>query len=169
MAKRFIQNNFYSFASASLGISMVSGWMCLNYIQGKNENPNGNQPATVLGDTSSRPKSREEMRLQAMVENALKSSWQENLNNAFDAQERFMLPGRDHKDPKFLEKIDKRAEELLKKQERKRRREEKRRMRGGEGAGFENDDSYHQSETSFSETSEQSNKEKNQNKIQFWR
>lgn len=118
--RRFIQKNFSTFAAASLVLSVGSGWMCLDYIQNqqKERQPSLQRPASVLDDKSSRKKSREELRLQAMVENALKSSWKENLENAYQAQERFMLPGRDHgKDPKFVRKIDRRVNEVLKKQD----------------------------------------------------
>mmetsp|Transcript_54095 Transcript_54095/g.131298 ORF Transcript_54095/g.131298 Transcript_54095/m.131298 type:complete len:207 (-) Transcript_54095:79-699(-) len=40
----------------------------------------------------------ERARLQAMIENAQQSSFQENIANATFAQERFMLPGRYHPD-----------------------------------------------------------------------
>lgn len=61
----------------------------------------------------------EEARLRAMIENAQESSWQENLDNAATAQERFMLPGRqsyhDAK-PDFMAMIDKRSLEIMENQ-----------------------------------------------------
>lgn len=36
-----------------------------------------------------------EAQLVAMLENAKSSSWQQNLRNAADAQDRFMLPGQE--------------------------------------------------------------------------
>jgi len=129
MFKRFINNNFAIFATGSMAASMVAGWVCLSYIQDPNnqkQNPyllqQNQQPATILDDKSNnRVRSREEYRLQAMVENALNSTWQQNLDNAFQAQERFMLPGRHEgqAQPKFVDQIDRRAEELLKKQEKR--------------------------------------------------
>ena len=99
------------------------------------------------------------MRLQAMVENALKSSWQENLNNAFDAQERFMLPGRDHGgDPKFVKKIDRRADELLKKQDKRRKKKA--------SLAKEADES---SLASPPPPSPSDQEDKSQTKIQFWK
>ena len=63
---------------------------------------------------------RNEAQLAAMVENAKKSSWQENLHNAADAQHRFMLPGTDVDDgndtPEYVKNIDKRSEEILSKE-----------------------------------------------------
>ena len=123
--KQFINNHFTSFVIGSLTLSVASGWMCLWYIQGRPRAAHLSQPvaASVLGDDSSRRiKSREELRLRAMVENALQSTWKENLNNAFHAQERFMLPGRRRRrhdgadDPKFIQKIDQRCDELMKQQ-----------------------------------------------------
>jgi hypothetical protein len=133
--KRFIQNNFSIFAAGSLLATMTSGWMCLSYIQkqetyrllpaaSKENETTGNDDVNNKG--SKRIKSREEFRLEAMVENALKSSWRENLNNAFQAQERFMLPGKEHgKDPKFIRRIDRRCDELMHRQQelQKRRKE----------------------------------------------
>ena len=67
---------------------------------------------------------RNEAQLAAMVENAKKSSWQENLHNAADAQHRFMLPGRDVDDgndtPEYVKNIDKRSEEILSKEKERR-------------------------------------------------
>lgn len=125
---RFIQRNFTTFAAGSLVLSIGSGWMCLEYIQNQQKEKHAalQKPASILDDDASRVKSREEMRLRAMVENALKSSWKENLENAFHAQERFMLPGRDHgKDPNFVRKIDKRADQLMKRQNAKRGKKNK--------------------------------------------
>ena len=67
---------------------------------------------------------RNEAQLHAMVENAKKSSWQENLHNAADAQHRFMLPGRDADDgkdtPEYVKNIDKRSEDILRKDKERR-------------------------------------------------
>ena len=67
-----------------------------------------------------------EAQLSAMVQNAKNSSWQENLRNAADAQERFMLPGRNvdsdsDKVPEYISNISKRSEEII---ETKRREKE---------------------------------------------
>ena len=48
----------------------------------------------------------------AMVENARKSSASENLQNAIEAQEKFMLGSHTENKPEFLNKIKKRADEL---------------------------------------------------------
>jgi hypothetical protein len=130
--KQFINRNFTAFAAGSLTLSIASGWMCLSYIQGRQRET---RPlpleSSVLGDDSSRIKSRDELRLRAMVEIALQSTWKENLNNAFHAQERFMLPRRNHgTDPKFVQKIDQRCDELMKQQEkREKRRKEQHELR----------------------------------------
>lgn len=72
----------------------------------------------------------EQARLRAMIENAKQSSWRENLDNATLAQERFMLPGRDHGEvPAFVRKIDERSEELLRQDERRLEREAERSRR----------------------------------------
>ena len=74
----------------------------------------------IEGSSTQSEVTRNEAQLAAMVENAKKSSWQENLHNAADAQHRFMLPGRDvdnGKDtPAYVKNIDKRSEEILSKE-----------------------------------------------------
>ena len=70
-----------------------------------------------------------EAQLAAMVENAKNSSWQQNLRNAADAQDRFMLPGRDvdegREAPEYVKQIDKRSEEIHREEnERRRQRRE---------------------------------------------
>jgi len=68
------------------------------------------------GDSHTEP-TRHEAQLAAMLENAKNSSWQENLENAADAQQRFMIPGRDieggNSTPEFVRRIDERSEEIL--------------------------------------------------------
>lgn len=71
---------------------------------------------SATNDQKNMPMSLEEARLRAMIENAQTSSWQENLENASSAQEQFMLPGRPHRKPNFMEKIDKRSVEIMKAQ-----------------------------------------------------
>jgi len=60
--------------------------------------------------------SMEEARFIAMVKDAKESSWQENLENAASAQDRFMLPGRQRDSPKFMTEIDRRSMKIMKKQ-----------------------------------------------------
>jgi hypothetical protein len=68
-----------------------------------------------------------EAQLAAMVENAKSSSWQENLHNASDAQQRFMLPGRDIDNdvdtPEYVKRIDERSQEILREDIERRERE----------------------------------------------
>ena len=61
----------------------------------------------------------DEARLIAMLENAKESSSKENIDNAVNAQEQFMLPGRHCNVPKFMDKIDLRSSEILQKQHNK--------------------------------------------------
>ena len=66
----------------------------------------------------------EEAQLAAMLENAKKSTWQENLRNASDAQDRFMLPNNEDDGngttPEYVKKIYDRSQEILRDEERKR-------------------------------------------------
>ncbi|KAK1749266.1 hypothetical protein QTG54_001205 [Skeletonema marinoi] len=78
-----------------------------------------------LSTTSAGEVTPQEAQLAAMLENAKNSSWQDNLRNAADAQERFMLPGRDvdegNEKPEYIKRIVDRSEEIL--QEDKARKE----------------------------------------------
>jgi len=80
------------------------------------------EATTTTTTTTSRPMSYEEARVRAMVENARKSSWRQNLSNAIEAQERFMQPpGRAPstqrtENSKFVNRIDRRAEQMILKQ-----------------------------------------------------
>ena len=159
MAKRFLQKNFYTFSVVSLGASGVSGWLCLNYIQDQQRQHHKLPPASVLGDTSSRIKSREELRLQAMVENALESSWRENMSNAIGAQDRFM--GYNDSDCKFMEKVDKRAEKLWKKQKKRQEKEAKLAKKREESP-------FDDAESTTEEELPHEGKIKGQTKINFW-
>ena len=65
----------------------------------------------------------EEAQLAAMLENAKKSTWQENLRNASDAQDRFMLQNIEDDGigtPEYVKKIHDRSKEILRDEERKR-------------------------------------------------
>jgi hypothetical protein len=67
-----------------------------------------------------RPLTLEQARLRAMIENAKSSTWQENLNNALVAQEKFMLGNeRGEKNPKFMKEIDQRSHQLMEEQQEK--------------------------------------------------
>jgi len=80
-------------------------WNVLEFLEG---------PPAV--DPKKQPMTLEEARLRAMIENAQSSDWRENLDNAVTAQEQFMLPGRPHEKPKFMEEIDRRSLEIMKEQ-----------------------------------------------------
>eukprot|EP00591_Stephanopyxis_turris_P017489 CAMPEP_0195540964 /NCGR_PEP_ID=MMETSP0794_2-20130614/50845_1 /TAXON_ID=515487 /ORGANISM="Stephanopyxis turris, Strain CCMP 815" /LENGTH=165 /DNA_ID=CAMNT_0040675047 /DNA_START=7 /DNA_END=504 /DNA_ORIENTATION=+ len=67
-----------------------------------------------------RPKSEKQAYLEAMIQNAKSSSWRENLKNASNAQQMFMLPGRrpDEQHEVFLEKIGHEKERIMEMQQR---------------------------------------------------
>ena len=101
--------SFPAFVVGTLTASALSGWFCFSIIKRKS--------LTEVHFDDVRPASFEEARLKAMIENAQSSSWQENLDNAMQAQERFMLPGRNHQAPDFLEKINRRGHEILREEQ----------------------------------------------------
>eukprot|EP00956_Cyclotella_meneghiniana_P003367 scaffold4069_cov85-Cyclotella_meneghiniana.AAC.17 len=65
-----------------------------------------------------------EAQLAAMIENARNSTWRQNIENAVDAHERFVLPGRDVDEgrevPEYVQQIDARSRELMEEEEEKR-------------------------------------------------
>lgn len=66
----------------------------------------------------------EQARLRAMIENAQQSTWQQNLDNALVAQEKFMLGNeRGEKAPAFMKKIEARSQELMQEAEQQRQLE----------------------------------------------
>lgn len=74
---------------------------------------------------------KQEAQLAAMLENAKNSSWQDNLRNAADAQQRFMLPGRDidngQDKPAYIKRIVDRSEEILQEDKARKKKEEEER------------------------------------------
>jgi hypothetical protein len=85
-----------------------------------------NSKTTSLGSHSAQSTSLspQEAKLSAMIENARNSSWRENLENAVDAHERFVLPNRNVDEgkevPQYVRNIDERSRELLKEEEERR-------------------------------------------------
>ena len=68
--------------------------------------------------------SKSEAQLVAMRETAKGSTWRQNLQNAADAQGRFMLPGQAPGDaPDYVQKIDERSREILKTEKEREERE----------------------------------------------
>ena len=71
--------------------------------------------SSSIGDDNTQM-SQHEAQLKAMIENAKQSTWRENLENAVDAQERFVLPNRDSSGedvPEYVRRIDERSREML--------------------------------------------------------
>mmetsp|Transcript_12483 Transcript_12483/g.31431 ORF Transcript_12483/g.31431 Transcript_12483/m.31431 type:complete len:145 (+) Transcript_12483:83-517(+) len=102
---RYAQTHPKSMTMGLLGGSTLVGVVLFRIIDGGNESDykRNSDQKMLLG----------EARLIAMLENAKESSWQENVENAIDAQEQFMLPGRNRKEPKFMDKIERRSMEIL--------------------------------------------------------
>ena len=94
------------------------GVFLFNIIDGGNDNHHKRNPTHKM--------SLDEARLIAMLENAKESSWRENLENAVGAQEQFMLPGRQRKEPEFMDRIERRSIEILRNQHEKVDEEERR-------------------------------------------
>jgi post-segregation antitoxin (ccd killing protein) len=75
--------------------------------------------------SSDAPVSVTEAQITAMIENARNSTWRENLENAIDAHERFVLPNRNNSDgeevPEYVQRIDLRSREILVEDEERRK------------------------------------------------
>ncbi|VEU44663.1 unnamed protein product [Pseudo-nitzschia multistriata] len=109
---RRAQTHPKSLAMAILGGSTVAGVVLFRIID-------GNDGVRGVENLHARKMSLEEARLIAMVENARESSWRENIENAVNAQEQFMLPGRRQQGKNLnslMEKIDKRSQEIIRDQ-----------------------------------------------------
>jgi hypothetical protein len=120
---RYAQTHPKSMTLALMGGSTLVGVFLFRIIDGGNDNDYKRNPKQKM--------SLDEARLIAMLENAKESSWRENVENAIDAQEQFMLPGRGRKEPKFMDSIEQRSVEILRnhhekidEEERERREEE---------------------------------------------
>lgn len=87
--------------TAALGGSVLCGWFCFTILDQDQQA----KEANVALHRGRQPKllSQEEARLRAMIEQAKESNWKENLDNAVQAQEYFMLPGRSQGDKPSLQ------------------------------------------------------------------
>lgn len=116
--RTFLDQRFPAFVAGTLIGSLAVGWVCWsffkrNFVVEEFDAPGKGERARTI----------KEAQLQAMIENAHNSTWQENLDNAMQAQKRFMLPNRRHSEPAFLRKIDERSREILREEEQKTREE----------------------------------------------
>ena len=114
---RYAQTHPKSMAMALLGGSTVVGVVLFRIIDDGHESHYKRNPSQKM--------SLDEARLIAMLENAKESSWQENVETAVDAQERFMLPGRQRTESQFMNKIERRSVEILQNQHEKLDEEER--------------------------------------------
>jgi hypothetical protein len=106
----------------SLGISLLGGTTLMSIILFKiidDGHEDYNYAKKRSNDPNQTKMTMDEARLIAMLENAKESSSKENVENAVNAQEQFMLPGRHRNVPKFMDKIDLRSLEILQNQHNK--------------------------------------------------
>ena len=105
---KYAQSHPKSLTAALLGGSTLVGIVLFKMIDDGHEDYKRDPKQKMTMD---------EARLIAMLENAKESSWQQNLENAVQAKEQFMLPGRHSREvPKFMDEIDERSVEILKNQ-----------------------------------------------------
>lgn len=120
MRPLFTTNNakFAKFAIATVAASSALGWMALQLVQ--------SAPPSNNNDKNSKM-SQDEAMVRAMIQNAQSSTWQENVENAVMAQERFVLPGRGNSQDqeRFLQDISKKRNEIMRKQQEFEQQEEK--------------------------------------------
>lgn len=113
--RTFLDQRFPAFVVGTLVGSLALGWISWSVFQRNH----------IVEEFDSKPaRTMKEAQLQAMIENAHNSTWQENLDNAMQAQKRFMLPNRRHSEPAFLKKIEQRSREILEEEEKKTRLEQ---------------------------------------------
>uniref|UniRef100_A0A7R9WQK8 Uncharacterized protein n=1 Tax=Craspedostauros australis TaxID=1486917 RepID=A0A7R9WQK8_9STRA len=106
-----------SIMAGSMGLTVGSGIILYNLVGRQQQH----ELRAHLHKNKRHPMTPEEARVRAMIEQAKESTWQENLDRAFAAQDRFMLPGRDFgSSPKFVKQIDERSQQLLQKDEKER-------------------------------------------------
>jgi hypothetical protein len=117
---RYAQTHPKSMAMALIGGSTFVGVVLFRIIDDGNDSD--------YKRDSKQKMSLDEARLIAMLENAKESSWRENVETAVDAQERFMLPGRQRIESKFMNKIEQRSIEILQNQHEKLDEEERKKI-----------------------------------------
>uniref|UniRef100_A0A7S1GMZ7 Transmembrane protein n=1 Tax=Cyclophora tenuis TaxID=216820 RepID=A0A7S1GMZ7_CYCTE len=102
---------FLAFVMTSSG---VTGFVTMNYVQQKQWE---NRQVWIDEDYMKRHHpniSRNEAMTIAMVEDAKKSTWEQNLDTAFAAHEQFMFGPQNGKEPALLQRLKTRTEELVK-------------------------------------------------------
>lgn len=122
MFHRFVSsirdNHFAKFAVATVACSSLVGWAALQLLL-----PLPNTNNTTHGKESM---THDEAMVRAMIQNAQSSTWQENLENAAMAQERFVLPGRGHSatQEEFLQDIKQKSHAMMRENEAKKKERE---------------------------------------------
>ncbi|KAI2501244.1 hypothetical protein MHU86_13188 [Fragilaria crotonensis] len=114
----FSREHFPKFLTATMALSGLTGYFTMDYIQRtKWEAREALHDRVWEEHQRIKSMSTNESMVVAMVENAKNSSWRENLDNAFEAQEHFMLGSADRQEPKFLTSIRERRDMMAKKPE----------------------------------------------------
>ena len=84
-----------------------------------------NSTSSPITSCNPTPLTPHEAKVSAMIENARKSTWRENLENAADAHRRFVLPNHDTDEggelPQYVKRIDERSQELIMEEEERRK------------------------------------------------
>eukprot|EP00978_Attheya_sp_CCMP212_P009984 scaffold23928_cov54-Attheya_sp.AAC.5 len=106
-------------AAATMMASVVVGYGAYIWV-GRGQETHSHHSAVVKGNPPSM--SPDQALIHAMVHNARESTWQENISNAVDAHERFVLPfsKAQQQEPAFVSKIVKRSDALLHDQQQQR-------------------------------------------------
>jgi len=118
-AERFVHRHLFKIL---MGGSCIGGYVCYQIVLRRmpSLDENGLQQ---YDDISKRDMSQQEALLRGMVQNALESSPRENLQNAMDANERFMLPGRPAERPAFLNKVEANGRKIMEEHNSQRQRQ----------------------------------------------
>jgi hypothetical protein len=118
--ERIVRKYPYQLAAITMG----SGIMLYNIMEYMNPITNNNKNTINNHSVDEETRRMEHARLRAMIENAQQSTWQQNLDNALIAQEKFMLGSdKGEKEPEFMKQINKRSNEIMELEDQQRQKD----------------------------------------------
>jgi len=103
----FLTRHFYKLTAAAL---TGSCYLCWHIVQKRVEERN----VRVYDNVATREMSEQEALVRGMVQNALESTTEENLQNVVEANARFMLPSQTAPRPGFLDKVEANGKQIRK-------------------------------------------------------
>eukprot|EP00804_Cyclotella_cryptica_P010169 CCRYP_013810-RA/>CCRYP_013810-RA protein AED:0.00 eAED:0.00 QI:236/-1/1/1/-1/1/1/370/148 len=124
MLRYYAENNPKASTAAMLAATTLTLTVFVVAIDARDERAArrlNNVNSSPMASSNPTPLSPNEAKVSAMIENARKSTWRENLENAADAHQRFVLSNHDvdhgKELPQYVKRIDERSEELMMEEE----------------------------------------------------